>query len=136
MSNDPTKREPFSYERLHPKARQLFQVITFRLMEGHSGGHTKTLFRPFEGFRSNERQLHLLNVEKTTKAGPWSSAHNYGLAVDYVPWVDGKWSWGDGHDWRFLHDVAVNFGGMHQIAWDKPHVEHPIWHAVRRQLKG
>ena len=82
-----------------------------RLLEGHSGGHTKTLFRPFEGLRTNERQAFLL-TQGTTKAGPWRSAHNYGLAVDYVPWVDGKWSWDDGHDWDFLRDVAVNFGGI------------------------
>lgn len=131
--SDNTKRLAFNPAHLHPKARPLFDVITMRLIEGHNGGHTKTLFRPFEGLRTNERQAFLM-TQGTTKAGPWRSAHNYGLAVDYVPWVDGKWSWDDGHDWRFLHDVAVNFGGIRLIAWDKPHVEHPIWHAVRRHL--
>lgn len=129
-----TKREPFNYMRLHPKARQPFEILSIRLEEAHRGGHCRTLFKPFEGYRSPERQLFLLNVEKTTKAGPWQSAHNYGLAVDYVPVVDGKWTWDGDHDWDFLRDCATNRGLINNIRWDRPHVEHAIWHAVRSQL--
>ena len=38
----------------------------------------------FEHIRTPERQTELM-ARKVTKAGPWDSAHQYGLAVDIIP---------------------------------------------------
>lgn len=129
-----TARRPFNANELHPKAREVFGLLTHRLIEGFEVGGIDTLFRPFEGYRTPQRQRHLLTVEKTTKADAWQSAHNYGLAVDYVPWVDGKWSWDENHDWNGLDTIATQLGLLRPIRWDRPHIEHPIWRSVSRQL--
>lgn len=94
----------------------------------------KTLFKPFEGHRTPERQNYLFHVTKTTKARAWQSAHNYGLAVDYVPWVNGAWSWDDHHDWAALKFCATQRGLMRPLKWDLAHIEHPIWYAVKSHL--
>lgn len=136
------ERLPFSYDALHPKARQHFQMMEIRLAEAFEAGATKTLFKPFEGYRPPERQLVLL-TRKTTKAGPWQSAHNYGLAVDFVAKSsrletgavhNHGWSWADHHDWDCVREVATNLGLQNTLKWDRPHVEHPIWIAVRSHL--
>lgn len=129
-----TSRELFNYERLHPKAREHFRNLSTRLRLLHERGNIETLFLPFEGFRGPERQNYLFHVEKTTKAKAWQSAHNYGLAVDYVAFENGKWSWDQRHDWAGLKAAAVNSGMLVPIAWDKPHVEHPIWFQVKSAL--
>lgn len=113
---------------LHPKARGAFEQLEDYLQEQHRKGVTKTLFKVFEAFRTPERQYELYRkVPRVTKAEPWESAHNYGLAVDFVPLVDGLWNWHDKNDWDFLHRAAVEFGLRHPITWDRPHIEHPLW---------
>lgn len=125
----------FSYEQLHPKARGNFRRLSERLLLAHEGGYCRSLFLPYEGFRSVERQLILYNQRpRVTKAGPWQSAHNYGLAVDYVPRVEGKWVWDENADWATLKQIAIECGLSAPIAWDRPHIEHPIWAAVSRHL--
>lgn len=128
------ERRPFNINELHPKCRDVFGLLTARLAEGYEVGGIRTLFRPFEGYRTPQRQAHLLRVEKTTKADAWQSAHNYGLAVDYVGWVDGKWSWHDDLDWDGLDTMVAQCGLLRPIRWDRPHVEHPIWRSISRQL--
>ena len=131
-----TQREPFSYERLHPKTRDAFRLLETRLRERWEAGLTPTLFKPFEGFRSNDRQEYLFRVEKTTKARAWQSAHNYGLAVDFVPLRDpasaaDTWDWSNHHDWQTLKEIATASGLLAPIDWDKPHICHPIWFAIK-----
>lgn len=130
-----TRREPFSYERLHPKARESFALMARRLEARYKAGLTPTLFKPFEGFRTPERQEYLFRVDKTTKARAWQSAHNYGLAVDFVPLKDaanlGSWDWEPHHDWTLVKEIAVDCGLMAPITWDLPHVQHPIWNAIK-----
>lgn len=132
------KRREFSYEELHPKCRRDFQKLALRMEQVHRDKLTPHRLLPFEGYRSVERQLYLLNVTKTTKAGPWESAHNYGLSVDYVPFdpARGGWYWPDADDysWKLLRIEANNLGLWNEIAWDRPHVEHPVWRAVRSTL--
>lgn len=127
-------RETFDYEKLHPKARDHFRNLSARLVDLHKAGFVKTLFLPFEGLRSAERQNYLFHVKKTTKAKAWQSAHNYGLAVDYVAFENGEWSWADHHDWDGLDREVANRGLFRPIKWDRPHVEHPVWHAVKNHL--
>lgn len=48
----------------------------------------------YETYRSPARQLELLTAPKpTTRAAPWHSAHQYGMAVDLALKVNGQWSW-------------------------------------------
>ena len=133
-----TSREPYQNSRLHPKVREVFALLAFRLQEAYDSGRTPTLFKPFEGYRTPERQDYLFTVTKSTKAKGWQSAHNYGLAVDFVALSDPKnmssWSWEGHHDWDTLREIANSVGLICAIKWDKPHVEHPIWTGIKRQV--
>lgn len=129
-----TGHETFNPERLHPKARDHFMGLAAVLEDQYRTKQIATLFRPFEGYRSPERQNYLFHVTKTTKAKAFQSAHNYGLAVDYVPWVNGTWSWDEHHRWDALDFCATQRGLFRPIKWDRPHIEHPIWAAVKGSL--
>jgi len=56
-------------------------------------------FRMFEGFRSPQRQDYLYQQGRSrpgniiTNARPWTSFHQYGLAADFVLFINNKWSW-------------------------------------------
>lgn len=92
--------------------------------------------------RSNDEQTALWNQGRTTpghivtnaKAG--QSAHNYGLAIDVVPMVNGK------PDWHGADPVWQTIGKLGQAAgltWlgasdskfkEMAHFEHPDWHLL------
>lgn len=98
-------------------------------------------FEPFEGFRNPARQNYLFAVSKTTKARPWQSAHQYGLAVDFAcrrivkDHAPGEgWYWLDDAPWGQLKSLARGEGLDIPIAWDKGHVEHPIWNKIKAYL--
>ena len=99
---------------------------------------------PFEGYRNPLNQLLLLR-QQTTKAKPFQSAHNYGMAVDFVKvrrdmMEDPSrkslaWTWSDRteqekEDWNVLHRKARALGLLVPIAWDKPHIQHPLWDKI------
>ena len=130
-----TKLRAFNANELHPAARDIFATMTHRLEEGWKNGHTLTWFKPFEGYRSPERQDALFK-EGTTRAKRFQSGHQYGLCVDFVPWLpdDQQWSWDLTHDWKYLREVANGLGLLTPLKWDLPHVEHPIWFQVRKAL--
>lgn len=133
---------------LHPKARGSFLLLRDALLRGYLAGECDLLFEPFEGWRDPERQAELLG-KGTTKAGPWESAHNYGLAVDYWPRkkvtvsTDGNVETVQGWDfslpaddvrWNFLSKKASDVGLLNNIKWDRPHVQHPLWNAFRQYV--
>ena len=122
---------------LHPKFVGVFQILKERLVAGYETGVTKTRFEVFETFRGFERQDYLF-ASGTTKARGGQSAHNFGLAVDFVPVVYnttqeglvGEWSWSLHHEWDFLKEVATAMGLENQspsLRWDKPHVQVKHW---------
>ena len=127
---------------IHPKAVRSFQLLEEDLCRGFLCGETTTWFRPFEGYRAPDRQLDMLQ-NKTSKALPFQSAHQYGLAVDFVGFVTksapriamptgtGRWSWDASLDWDYLDRAAARQGLDRSITWDRPHVEHPLWHRIR-----
>lgn len=126
------------FEFLNPKTIEAFHALDQALTRAYEAGDTKTLFKPFETFRGPVRQLDLF-ARGTTKARPWKSAHNYGLAVDFVPFVPlsanrtvGVWSWAGDHDYKFLAATAVHCGLRVPIDWDPCHVEHPLWLKIRK----
>ena len=116
--------------------------MTENLALAYQANKTEFLLEPFEGLRSPDRQLHLLS-KGTTKVGPWKSAHQYGLAVDYVPrrivrFNDSgaalrEWYWPpvEHNDWQVLAELAASHGLRTPISWDRPHVEHPFWTQIR-----
>lgn len=71
-----------------------------------------------------------------TDAPPGRSAHNYGLAIDVVPIVDGKPDW-NGADpiWHRLGELGQEAG----LEWagepgfpfpEMPHFQHPTWRVL------
>ena len=89
-------------------------------------------FRAFEAFRSPERQHELYSQgrskpgRKVTNADAWSSYHQYGVAADFVLYIDGKWSWDDSGErkkwWQQLHQLAAKHG-LQPLSWELPHLQ-------------
>lgn len=135
-----TEREAFDIDQLNPRVRAPIDAMVktagakpfmFRTME--------CIFAPFEGYRSPVRQHHLFTVDKTTKVGPWKSAHQYGLAVDFAVLVDfrkgrTRWSWPIDAPWSELKLIARQFGLDIPIEWDRGHVVHPLWYDFKKLL--
>lgn len=114
-------------EHLHPvfreKVKALFQKLAAENLP----------FRLFEGFRTPQRQRQLYAQGRTappwsivTKARPWQSNHQYGLAADFVLFENNKWSWDDsgpkGKWWSRLHELAREVG-LKPLSWEQPHLE-------------
>ena len=120
---------------LHPVNAEAFRETAAYLYNAFRAGQTKSLFHPFQAFRSPDQQAELLRrFPPVTAAGPWESAHNYGLAVDFVashkPGVTPSglhWDWSPEHDWSFIKKAAGQFGLIVPIKWDLGHVESPIF---------
>lgn len=135
---------------LHPKFSGVALELHKRVIRMHKTGRLKTRFEIFETFRDPLRQMDLL-TKGVTKAGKFQSAHQFGLAVDLVPVIDGNeaialseltgerhfpgWSWHSSHEWEAMHEVAKSLG-LVTISWDKPHVEHPQATEIINHLKS
>lgn len=129
-SPKPTDRLPFRLTDLHPAVRpQYAELIRMNEEYAKAGG---MIFLPFEGFRTPERQIEL-HAEKRTWTGPWKSAHQWGLAVDFVPKINGKWSWDAPEEaWALLKVRAIRCGLSVPIEKDKVHVEaRELWFKLR-----
>lgn len=120
---------------LHPKFGRVVANLEKRLRADYEAGRTHTLFKLYEGFRLPDRQAYL-KAQGATKAGPWQSAHQFGLAADFVPLSDGKWSWDAGHDWDHLARSAKVFGASVPISWDLAHVQAYEWDELWSHLKA
>lgn len=115
---------------LDPRHRESFASLASSLAKDPYG------FRPFETFRSARRQTELKKAG-VSRAGPGQSAHNFGLACDFVPYsrAIGGWHWpnADWPGWRALRDAAALYGLHCQtigLEWDKPHVQVPNWRKI------
>lgn len=130
-------RKEFLITDLHPEVRGQFSALAENLVLAYQADITEFLLEPFEGFRSAARQTYLL-TEGTTKAGPWKSAHQFGLAVDFVPrrlrgaGEAREWYWppAEHNDWEILSELAREHGLTTPIKWDRPHVQHPFWKQI------
>jgi hypothetical protein len=88
-------------------------------------------FHLFEAFRSPVRQAWLFRQGQrggpiVTKADAWQSYHQYGLAADFVLWINGQWSWStlglNDSRWKRLHELGAKFG-LENINSEKPHLQ-------------
>lgn len=137
-------REVFQIKHTHPVAQAAFGRLNDRMRKVvFDDGGKKFVHVAFEGYRSPERQAHLFTVEKTTKARPWQSAHQYGLAVDFACLrvendmiIPNSWFWAqaDHKSWGELKRIAAVEGLDIPISWDRGHVQHPLWLVVRHAL--
>ncbi len=120
---------------LHPSFRQIAKTIEARLARDYQHGKTKTQFKVFETYRDVRRQEYLFHYGNgVTKARGWESAHNFGFAVDFVPWHEGQWSWANEHDYEHLAFVATLAGARVPIKWDRVHVESLAWPGIREAM--
>lgn len=110
------------HDYLHPVFRKkLFSVLCVL-------GKRQLPFEMFEGHRSPERQALLYDKRpRVTRAKPWRSMHQYGLAADLALRIDGRWSWStktEGHRdwWAQLHEIARAYD-LEPISWEKPHIQ-------------
>lgn len=89
----------------------------------------------FEGFRHPDRQA-LLFEKGVSKARPWQSAHQYGLAADFVPILNGAIAWPpiENTVWIDLHTAAQRHGLQAPISWDPGHIQHPAWSTIRNAI--
>jgi peptidoglycan L-alanyl-D-glutamate endopeptidase CwlK len=92
--------------------------------------------------RSNAEQAALYASGRTapgyvvTDAPAGRSAHNFGLAIDIVPLVNGKPDWkGSDPVWKQIGQIGVAAG----LQWagspgfpfpEEPHFQHPIWRTL------
>ncbi len=130
MSNSTNRDGDVS--KLHPAIRDKVIAIRDQLQE------EKIPFEVFEAFRTPERQANLWAKGRTkpgpkvTWVGPWKSIHQYGLAVDMVLKIDGRWSWDDqgaeAKYWTRMHEIAKQhgmtplFNASGQLI-EKPHIQ-------------
>ena len=115
--------------KVHPK---LAKGVTALIAALAAKGHT---IEVVQGLRTFAEQDALFKQGRTkpgqivTKAKGGQSNHNYGLAVDLVPFVDGKPQWNDNAGFVRIGAEAVKqgleWGGSWKKFIDKPHVQLP-----------
>ena len=95
--------------------------------------------RPFETYRTDDEQLRVFNLGMS-KARPGDSPHQWGLAVDFVPWDGQKFHWPKSTDgiWKAMHYIVDTYGQLSyksgpDIPWDSPHVQVVNWRARRSE---
>lgn len=97
-------------------------------------------------YRSNDEQANLYASGRTragrivTNARPGYSYHNYGLALDFVPIVDGKAAWNRIDLFDKIGKVAkaygFEWGGNFKSPVDKPHIQMTFKLTISDLLSG
>lgn len=111
---------------LHPKMRSAYADVLSDLASD------KLPFELFEAFRTPERQAFLYAQGRTTagpivtNAQPWTSYHQYGLAIDLALKINGQWSWSiSGNyakNWTRMNQIGQKHG-LEPLSWEKPHLQ-------------
>lgn len=115
-------------EFLQPSFRALIELLIADLALKRVG------LAPFETYRHPGRQKAL--SRDVTKALPWQSAHQYGLACDFAK-PDGRgFTWKvPRFEWVVLHESAEALGlRVPAPSWDPGHVEDPRFLKIRTLL--
>lgn len=121
----------------HPIAVKAFRSLEADLASASVYDGRGYRFRVFETYRTPQRQKLVLD-NGTSRARMFQSAHQFGLAVDFVPWNEERtWHWDIPiEDWSILKGKAIAHGLDVPLSWDKAHVEHPLWNRVRIAMWG
>ena len=124
---------PHALKRLsavHPELKRRVEILLRQLA---AQGLTVEVV---QGFRTPEEQDALYNQgrtksgKKVTNAKRWQSNHNYGLAVDLCPFVEGRPNWDAPFSvWqqigRTAEGLGLEWGGRWAKFRDLPHVQMP-----------
>ena len=124
---------PHALKRLsavHPELKRRVEILLRQLA---AQGLTVEVV---QGFRTPEEQDALYNQgrtksgKKVTNAKRWQSNHNYGLAVDLCPFVEGRPNWDAPFSvWqqigRTAEGLGLEWGGRWAKLRDLPHVQMP-----------
>jgi len=84
--------------------------------------------RPFETYRSPARHTSLYALGRTkpgnvvTHAKAWESFHQYGVALDVVFFVNGRWSWDSINPWDKIAAIFKSYG-FTSLPFEKAHFE-------------
>lgn len=115
-------------DKLHPKIRPMALALLAKAKT--VGIDLKITF----GYRTFEEQQALYDQGRTkpgkivTKAKPGQSFHNYALAIDVVPIVNGKADW-ESKRWEEIgaigESVGFEWGGRWTKMLDRPHFQYP-----------
>lgn len=111
---------------LHPRFRSASRSLEQLLVAA------KIPLRRFEGARTPDRQLELflqtrvpiVKPPHVTFTKPWQSRHQFGLAEDWVFWVNNTWSWVEPEHgmwakyWELAHSVDLE-----PLKFEAPHVQ-------------
>lgn len=114
--------------RLHPRLRsQARQLLSLAAARGID-------LRVVSGLRTYEEQAALYAQGRTapgsivTNARPGESWHNFGLALDVVPWENGRLNWNTTR-WAEIgalgKSIGLQWGGDWTSLVDKPHFQAP-----------
>ena len=122
---------------LHHACRADFYLLAGDLERDFRHKAINVLFRPFEVYRHPLRQQAAV-TQRTSRARPYESAHQFGMAVDFVPWdpATERWSWREGPHWDYLRTRAHARKLLNELDWDRAHVEHPLYSDFRACLKS
>ena len=122
---------------LHHECRADFYLLMGDLQRDFTHKKINVLFHPFEVYRHPHRQAEVL-AQKTSRARPYESAHQFGMAVDFVPFdpATQRWSWRDGPHWDYLRVRAHARKLLNELDWDRAHVEHPKYRDMLACIKA
>lgn len=102
---------------LHPAFAERLQLLVAHLQAEDPG------FQAYETVRPPERQVEMHSAGRS-RAAPYQSAHQFGVAADIVFCDGGMWRWPAKDDprWEPLIRLAPQFG-LECLSWERPHVQ-------------
>lgn len=126
-------RKPTSLTDRHNDILHLHPVVRAAVVKTYVQLQAEGIpFKVFEAFRHPQRQADLYAQGRTkpgsivTYAQPWSSYHQYGLAVDFILYINDSWSWDTSGAkakwWNRLHEIGQQEGLM-KLNFEAPHLQ-------------
>ena len=105
---------------------------------------SKVDFGVVDGVRTMDRQRELVRLGRSKT---YDSYHLYGLAVDLVPFLQGRYTWSDDEAFALIDDAMKEVIARYDLSidngydlwgWDKPHWQLTGWRSkydIRRFCK-
>lgn len=114
-------------EDLHPKVQVLCKQFIAKCQEAGIKVIITSTYRDFEAQNALYAKGRTKPGKRVTNAKAGQSFHNYRVAFDFVPMVDGKCAWND--NLLFIKcgkigvDLGLTWGGNFKSIKDMPHFE-------------